>query len=181
MTPAAAECFRRSRWPSSHLKGLTEGRIRRSVRSSVRSSAGLFRVVDFVDVVDTRVRGAVAYVLDCEANRARVALKERFYPAVGKISHPAPQAEFVGAAPGRFAKPDPLHASADEDVCAAAAHESPPDTAATRARSLSFTVAVLNFLAEADMRVSAAATAIGGSVSPFFARWKRTGLMRATT
>ena len=31
------------------------------------------------------------------------------------------------------------------------------------------------------MRVSAAAIGIGGVVSPFFALWKRTGLMRATT
>ena len=36
-------------------------------------------------------------------------------------------------------------------------------------------------LVQAAMRVRAAPIAIGGVVSFFFARWKRTGLMRATT
>src|SRR5262249_44594062 len=55
------------------------------------------------------------------------------------------------------------------------------DTAATRARSRSRTDATSNLRAAAAMRVSAAGSGIGGAVSPFLARWKRTGLMRATT
>jgi|GEM_PF-4960515 len=60
-------------------------------------------------------------------------------------------------------------------------YPSSPTTAATNARSPALTESRLNFFAAAAMRVSAAATVIGGLVSPFFARWKRTGLMRATT
>jgi len=55
------------------------------------------------------------------------------------------------------------------------------DIAATSARSCSLTSATSKLRAEAAMRVRAAPMAIGGVLSPFFARWKRTGLMRATT
>src|SRR5262245_34437234 len=63
----------------------------------------------------------------------------------------------------------------------ASAHSGSPDTAATSARSRSFTEATSNLRADAAMRVSAAGSSIGGFVSPFFGLWKRTGLMRATT
>src|SRR6185437_15413028 len=52
---------------------------------------------------------------------------------------------------------------------------------ATQARSAVETDSNLNVRAAAVMRVSAWARGIGGFVSPFFALWKRTGLMRATT
>src|SRR5688572_8181559 len=55
------------------------------------------------------------------------------------------------------------------------------DSAATSARSAGRTLPTSNPFAAAVMRVSAAAIGIAGFVSPGFARWKRTGLMRATT
>ena len=59
--------------------------------------------------------------------------------------------------------------------------QSPPATAATRAKSPGRTEPRSNRFALAAMRVKPAASVIGGSVSPFWARWKRTGLTRATT
>ena len=60
-------------------------------------------------------------------------------------------------------------------------YPSPPATAATNAKSLGRTESNLNRLAAAAMRVSAAPKGISGPVSPFLARWKRTGFIRATT
>src|SRR5688572_19176327 len=55
------------------------------------------------------------------------------------------------------------------------------DSAATSARSAGRTLPTSNPFAAAVMRVKAAAISIAGFVSPGLARWKRTGLMRATT
>ena len=56
-----------------------------------------------------------------------------------------------------------------------------PAPTATHASSALDTESRSNFFAAAAIRVSAAASGIAGFVSPFFALWNRTGLIRATT
>ena len=117
-------------------------------------------------------------------DRLRLALEDRLHAPIREIAHPAREPELFGPPARRLPKPHALHASAHEDVNASPGRgfgAQSLETAATNARSRSRTVSVSNFLAEVAMRVSAAPIAIGGLVSPFLMRWKRTGLTRATT
>ncbi len=65
--------------------------------------------------------------------------------------------------------------------CFERAYSSSDATAATSATSPGRTDAASNFFADTAMRVIAAPMGIGGLSSPFFMRWNRTGLIRATT
>lgn len=105
---------------------------------------------------------------------------EPTYPALpealSKKAHIASEA-FPSASVGPDGSGGAQHGRGEREP---ALHPS-PTTAATSARSLDLTVPRSNFFADCDMRTSAAASVMGGFVSPFFARWNRTGLMRATT
>src|SRR5262249_34093172 len=111
-----------------------------------------------------------------------VALHQRLHAPVRQVAHPAAHAELAHARLRRSAEIDPLHApghQAAQALHSASGSEAP--IAAASARSRSRTEPGSNFLAEAAMRVSAAPIGMGGAVSPFLGRTKRTGLMRATT
>ena len=93
----------------------------------------------------------------------------------GGCSRSLPQQRFrdTGIA-ANIAAPTELH------VVAPAIYYS-EDKAATMARSDGFTDSTLKSRAPAAMRVSAAASGMGGFLSFFFNRTQRTGLIRATT
>ncbi len=125
---------------------------------------------------------ALAHESDGRLYGQLLPFKYGLHPSIREIANPAREPQLASTPARRVTKEHALYNSLRLDVGANALQSSPsPAIAATSARSLSRTDAVLKPLAAAAMRVSAAPTSIGGFVTPFLARWKRTGLMRATT